>query len=148
MSGFLSAAPAFLESPTCTSCIPIRANGLSKEAETAGVPYRPSHGHRDCPAMAQHDINGSERRPPCRQEHHIAGEDHVVGSAILPGGKVAPWNQPWKGFQLSRPPGKRRNGAVSARSRQVFGPTGHSGCRDLRKIRMQHRSPCCLKRRG
>ena len=27
VSGFLSAAPASLESPTCTSCIPVRANG-------------------------------------------------------------------------------------------------------------------------
>ena len=41
VSGFLSAAPASLESPTCISCIPVWANGLSKEAETAGGPHRP-----------------------------------------------------------------------------------------------------------
>ena len=112
-----------------------RMMGIAQQDCAAGTVQR------DC-AMMQHGVGGSEHRSPCRRELYVAR------SAILPAGRSLHGIGPGRGFSCHDLPVKRRNGAVSARSRQVFGLAGHSGCRDLRKIRMQHRSPCCLKRRG
>ena len=95
MSGFLSAAPAFLESPTCTSCIPIRANGrrlsvsgflsaapasLESRCPVSYPPLRPPWKAQLALRASLSGRMGFPRRPR-RRVSHIARH---MGTVIVP----------------------------------------------------------------